>query len=163
MSYDERLKYLNLLSLKYRRLRGDLIQMQTTNQFIRQTILNLLIFFTFSNITFTRGDKFKIIYIERCKTMLRQHYFVHRIVKTWNNTSFETKNAETLNGFKIALDREFINLRFDFDGSQLQLVTDVTDYRAFKDYIVSMLALNIMLCYVMCGFVAQWQTLRLVI
>jgi len=114
MSYDERLKYLNLPSLKYRRLRGDLIQMYKLVHKIDD--FESLDFFTFSNITFTRGDKFKI-YIERCQTTLRQHYFVHRIVKTWNHTSFETKNAETLNGFKIALDREFINLRFDFDGS----------------------------------------------
>ena len=88
MSYDERLKYLNLPSLKYRRLRGDLIQMyKLVHKIYDFESVNI---FTFSNIAFTRGDKYKI-FIERCQTTLRQHYFVHGIVQTWNNTSFATK------------------------------------------------------------------------
>ena len=71
-------------------------------------------FFTFSQTTFTRGDRYKI-FIERCQTSTRQNSFIHRIVHIWNSITFDTKNSDTLNGFKNSVDRELKNLMFDYD------------------------------------------------
>ena len=76
--------------------------------------LNCEHFFTFSQITFTRGDRYKI-FIERSNTRTRQNYFINRIVNIWNNLAFSTKNVDTLNGFKNAVDRELEYLMYDYD------------------------------------------------
>ena len=71
-------------------------------------------FFEYSPITFTRGDKFKI-YITRSSTLFRQNSFILRTATTWNNLLFETKNAESINSFKNAIDRELRELMYDYD------------------------------------------------
>ena len=112
LSYLERLKCLDLPSLKYRRRRGDLIHLFRIVHNIDD--IDASRFFTYSQNTFTRGDKFKI-YIDRHKTNIRRNSFIIRTVSTWNNLKFRTKNAPNLNTFKILLDRELIDFRFLFD------------------------------------------------
>ena len=105
LPYDERLKYLDLPSLKCRRLRGDLIQLYKLVHDVDN--VDSCKFFTFSKTTFTRGDKYKI-YMTRCATALRQNSFINRTLKTWNSLHFESKDADSLNNFKISVDRELV-------------------------------------------------------
>ena len=112
MTYGDRLKYLNLPSLKYRRRRGDLIQLYKIVHNIDN--LNASNFFRYSHNTHTRGDRFKI-YIGRYKTNVRQNVFLARTVSTWNKLSFKTKSANCINSFKNSIDRELKDLKYVYD------------------------------------------------
>ena len=59
-SYEERLNFLRLPSLKYRRLRGDLIQLYKIVHGIDN--IDYKSFFSYSHVNFTRGDSYKIFY-----------------------------------------------------------------------------------------------------
>ena len=112
MTYEERLRFLDLPSLKFRRLRGDLIQLYKLVHCIDD--LKPITFFNYSKTTFTRGDKYKI-YMTRCRTMVRQNSFIHRTLTVWNGLKFEFKDTKTVNGFKASIDRELFHLRFIYD------------------------------------------------
>ena len=71
-------------------------------------------FFEFSPITYTRGDCFKI-FITRCQSSIRQNSLIPRTVKIWNDLKFDTKNVDSVNSFKNALDRDLYSLRFEID------------------------------------------------
>ena len=104
---------MDLPSLKYRRIRGDLIQLYRLVHNLDN--LDAKQFFTYSNITFTRGDRFKI-YMTRCITGIRKNSFMQRTTQTWNSLKFETKNAGSLDRFKMLIDKELTVLRFTYDG-----------------------------------------------
>ena len=112
MSYDDRLRYLKIPSLKYRRIRGDLIQLFKIVHNIDNVDASK--FFKFSHNTSTRGDKFKI-FLERYNTNIRKNYFISRTINLWNSLSFKSKNSGCLNGFKNAIDRELVHLRYVYD------------------------------------------------
>ena len=112
LSYQERLKYLNIPSLKYRRKRGDLIQIFKIVHGIDNISTSL--FFTFSQNSNTRGDKYKI-FVNRYQSNIRQHTLIRRSVHDWNNLSFNTKDSETVNQFKSLLDKDLVHLMFEFD------------------------------------------------
>ena len=112
MSYEERLKYLNLPSLKYRRKRGDLIQLYKLVHSIDNIECGK--FFNYSHVKYTRGDKFKIL-IKSSSTSVRRNSFIFRTVATWNNLKFETKNCNSMNGFKNAVDGELGALKYAYD------------------------------------------------
>ena len=111
LSYEERLKHLDLPSLKYRRIRGNLIQIYRLVHDIDD--LDQSMFITFSK-NITRGDKYKI-YVNRCKTNIRQNFFINGYLRIWNNLCFKTKNADCIDSFKILLDAELWPLRFVYD------------------------------------------------
>ena len=73
--YLERLKYLNLPSLKFRRKRGDLIQIYKIIIIHGMDNLSLSLFLNFSQNVNTRGDKYKI-FVTRCHTNMRQHTLI---------------------------------------------------------------------------------------
>ena len=111
-SYDARLRRLNLPTLKYRRLRGDMIQVynivsgkHTTNPTVD---LNL------SNVSNTRGNIYKL-QLTHIHYNLRKHFFSIRIVAVWNSLPNSIVNAESTNIFKNRLDRFWFNQEFKFD------------------------------------------------
>jgi len=110
--YVERLNRLKLPTLKYRRRRGDLILLYKLVHGLHD--IDYEHFFEYSPITFTRGDKFKI-FMQRCSTNIRQNSFIQRTIKTWNELKFETKNSESINCFKNAIDRDLHALRYEYD------------------------------------------------
>ena len=112
MSYEDRLKSLDLPTLKYRRIRGDLIQLFKVVHNIDN--LNAAHFFKFSHNTSTRGDKFKI-YQERYNTNIRKNYFITRTISIWNKLSYSSKESNSINIFKNAIDKELCHLRYIFD------------------------------------------------
>ena len=103
MSYDERLKYLNLHSLKGRRDRGDLIQIYKIYNGIDDVNFHSL--FSPATSSLTRNSEGKIL-MRHCNTNLRKFYFSNRIISNWNSLPYNVKNANTLNDFKIFIDRD---------------------------------------------------------
>ena len=109
--YRKRLEHLRLPSLKYRRLRGDLIQVYNlfkTDSFYK--------FFTLNTHDTTRDHNFKI-YKKLSKTNTRKHSFSNRprIVNTWNNLSHHTVKAQKVDSFKKFLDGDLFNQLYIFD------------------------------------------------
>jgi len=81
LSYIERLKFLKLPILKFRRLRGDIIEtFKILNGFYDvQVVPNLV-----GNLdNRTRGSMLKLSHI-RCKYYLRKYSFCVRIINAWN-------------------------------------------------------------------------------
>jgi len=111
LSYIERLKYLNLTTLKYRRLRGDLIQ---TFKILKGIdVLNNKIF-EFSEIEHTRNGFLKLkkkLY----NSTTRSNYLCSRITNQWNRLSLKAKMAENTNQFKNLIDIELRELRYVYD------------------------------------------------
>ena len=111
-SYGKRLQFLNLPSLKYRRLRGDLIQVY---KFLHNSKEHdFMKFFTLSTSKSTRGHDLKL-FKHPCKTNLRKYSFTNRIVDTWNNLTNETVHANNLNHFKKLLDYDLKDFYYIYD------------------------------------------------
>ena len=111
-SYIDRLKFLNITTLKYRRLRGDLIQIykiiykhdKVNNNFIE-----------FSDMNSTRNNYLKLKK-NFTKNSIRSNFLTNRITNTWNKLSIPCKEARDINNFKNLIDNELCHLRFDFDN-----------------------------------------------
>ena len=98
MPYGERLQYLNLHSLKGRRIRGDLILVfKIYNKLVDLDYSDL---FKASIYDKTRGSEGKI-YIQHCNTNTRKYSFTNRVAPLWNALPFALKNANTVNDLEI--------------------------------------------------------------
>ena len=109
LPYLERLKSLNLPSLKYRRTRGDLIQVYNLLKHIPNTSLLKL-----SNTKHTRGHEFKL-YRDISETDSRKFSFSQRVVPLWNQLTTNTVNAVNINQFKKLLDENLKDMTYEFD------------------------------------------------
>ena len=110
-SYQERMKILNLPSLKHRRRRGDLIEtFKVLNGFVK--VNNI---FSLSN-SLTRTNS-KKIYTPFCKSQLRKNYLSFRVKPLWNALDQKIVNAPTVNSFKNLLDedKDFKAIKFEYD------------------------------------------------
>lgn len=105
-SYPDRLRYLNLESLQFRRPRADLIQVFKIIQNIDG--LDRSFFFSHDGSSVTRGHHLKIIK-PRARLNLRKNVFSHRVINDWNGLSMETVSAPSINAFKSALSKEWIH------------------------------------------------------
>ena len=108
MSYTERLKLLNLPSLTYRRLRGDMIE---TFKILRgyydsKVSDGILCLHTDRNSRNNRGHSLKL-YKKRCKTKLKQNIFSHRIVNMWNDLPQKVIDAPSIVSFENRLDKHW--------------------------------------------------------
>ena len=112
LPYRERMKRLKLPSLKFRRLRGDLIQMYKIVNGIDD--VDSCKFFTNKPDLRTRHADDRI-YIRHCRLDIRKNVFSFRVAPAWNQLPRTIKNANTLNKFKNLLDKHFHNRMFDFD------------------------------------------------
>ena len=111
----ERLKYLDLYSLKGRRMRGDLIE--TYKIFNGFSDLDSNKFFMPPTLETTRNSD-KKIFIQDHKGKHRTNYFSIRIAPHWNALTNTFKSAKTTNTFKNLLDSD-MKLKesfFEFDG-----------------------------------------------
>ena len=115
MSYMERLKYLDLYSLKGRRLRGDLIE--TYKIFNGLSDLDPSKFFMPPTLETTRNSD-KKIFIQDHKGKHRTNYYSIRIAPHWNALTNTFRSAKTTNTFKNLLDSDMILKEsfFEFDG-----------------------------------------------
>ena len=104
LEYEERLKILNMFSLKYRRLRGDLIEVF---KFVNgQHVGYLKGMFEFNTENRGRSHEHKLI-IKHSRTRLRQSFFSRRVVSHWNNLPGSVANASSLLSFKVRMDEHF--------------------------------------------------------
>jgi hypothetical protein len=116
LSYIDRLKCLNLPTLKYRRIRGDMIEVyKILNKLYDENVLPPLL----RNFdTRTRGNSCKLKVV-RCKYDIRKFSFCNRVVNVWNCLPDFVVNSESLNTFKNNLDKHWkLELfYYDFEAS----------------------------------------------
>ena len=112
MPYIDRLKYLKLSSLAYRRRRRDMI---TVYQIFNNRIdLNWKQFFKLSpTVGLTRGHDLKLFKSQSNKE-LRRNYFSNRVIKDWNSLPYEVIHTNSLNSFKCLLDCYWTDSQYDF-------------------------------------------------
>ena len=114
INYPDRLHQLDLPTLYFRRLRGDMIEcFKIVRNFYDPSVspdLNRAI----SNL---RGHNFKL-YKNRANHEGLRHFFTHRIVDVWNGLPSNVVNAPSTNSFKNRLDICWRNhpLKFDFEA-----------------------------------------------
>ena len=107
LHYEDRLRTLKLFSLKYRRLRGDLIEVF---KFVNgQTTGYLKDMFDFNLEGRNRGHQYKLV-IKRSRTKLRQSFFSRRVVGHWNSLPNRVISAASIQAFKHNLDKHFTEL-----------------------------------------------------
>ena len=106
LPYVDRLIQLKLPTLKYRRARGDMIEVfKILHGFYDNT----------SNINLTphvgvatRGNKYKL-YKKSVKYDLKMHFFTNSVVSLWNSLPDEVVDSNTTNCFKGRLDKFWDN------------------------------------------------------
>nr|XP_054765151.1 uncharacterized protein LOC129271925 [Lytechinus pictus] len=106
-TYTERLKALNLPSLEYRRRRGDMIQVFKIIHGFERIPGDTFFVYATGN---TRGHSLKLSK-PRCLTKIRQDVFSQRIINDWNSLPEEVVTAQTVNSFKIRLDKVWADQR----------------------------------------------------
>ena len=112
MSYRQRLEYLQLPTLKFRRIRGDMIEtFKILNEKYDPDITPCL---QLSKISNTRGNSLKLS-VERTKYNLRKYSFAPRVVSLWNSLPDSIVLSESLNCFKNALDHHWRTEEMFFD------------------------------------------------
>ena len=113
IKYAYRLNYLNLYSMKGRRIRGDLIQTFKIFNNIDDVPVNSI--FTTNNNN-TRNSEGKV-FIKHSSSKIRKHYFSNRVAHIWNLLTPDTKFTDTINKFKNSLDRnpKLVELFKQFD------------------------------------------------
>ena len=104
LSYQQRLQEINLPSLEYRRVRGDLIEVYkiTHNIYDQLSTKSLL---TIDNKKRTRLDtnpyRLTKPQVNKKQSLM---FFTNRIVDLWNNLPLNVVNAESVNVFKNEID-----------------------------------------------------------
>jgi hypothetical protein len=103
MSYEERLRKLNLPTLKYRRIRGDMIEMFKIMTHKYDERVSNFIEMHQSDQT-TRGHQYKIKK-QQVRLNVRKNSFVNRSVDSWNGLPSNVVNAPTVQAFEARLDK----------------------------------------------------------
>ena len=106
LTYTDRLKHLNLPTLKYRRIRGDMIEVYKilTNRYHKDVNLH----FERNLDQRTRGHSQKLVTI-RCHYDLRKFSFGVRVINIWNSLPEKVVSADTVQTFKNRLDKFWRN------------------------------------------------------
>ena len=122
LSYPDRLKKLDLPTLAYRRLRGDMIEtfkIVRSNLGYDQAVVTGLLNRNFDSNT--RGNVYKLE-IQRAKRDIRKYSFSFRVVRPWNSLPNDVVLSPTVNTFKHRLDRHWKDQLIKFDYTeQLQV------------------------------------------
>ena len=102
LTYKDRLIKLGLPTLRFRRVRGDLIEIFKiiTGIYDKSTSVEL----RFSTSTTTRGNRFKLA-TQCVKYDLRKYFFINRVTPIWNSLPDEVVTAPSVNSFKKRLDK----------------------------------------------------------
>jgi ribonucleases P/MRP protein subunit RPP40 len=109
LSYKERLRKLKLPTLKYRRVRGDMIQVfKILHGIYDDSVVPNL---TLNSDSRTRGNAYKLKH-QYAKYDLRKFSFTFRVVSVWNNLPDTVVCSQSVNSFKNGLDRFWANQEF---------------------------------------------------
>ena len=109
LTYEERLRELQLPSLKHRRRRGDMIY--AYKLITGQMNINKEDFLEISQLT-TRGHHFKI-YKRYASKLPRVRTFSNRIVEDWNALPPEIVKSKSIISFKSKLDEYWGDAMYD--------------------------------------------------
>ena len=101
ISYERRLKELNMFSLETRRKRGELIETFKIIQGFENIDSNKLFSFN-TNITRSNGYK---IHLPVARTEIYRNFFTYKVINAWNNLSEEIVNSPSVNVFKNRIDK----------------------------------------------------------
>lgn len=101
LAYQDRLKRLNLYSIKGRLLRSDLIKLWKA--FDSDGDLNLLSLFERQYHATTRGHRHKVS-LPRCHSDTFRRFLSVRTVELWNNLPANVVEAQNITTFKARLD-----------------------------------------------------------
>ena len=110
MSYEQRLRKLKLPTLKFRRIRGDIIE---TYKFVHG-IYDKSFPLDFALQSGTRGNIFKLS-TEHIRYDLRKYSFCHRIVGVWNSLPQHVVTAPSVDSFKNRLDKFWMHQNVMYD------------------------------------------------
>jgi hypothetical protein len=137
MKYEDRLRACKLPTLKFRRLRGDMIESYKIITGKYDTI-NAPPFELNNNSMGTRGNDFKIIK-SRSRYDLRKHFFTNRVADIWNSLPNHVVNARSTNTFKNRLDEFWMeqeivfNFKAEISGtgsrSEGRVMNDENEYK----------------------------------
>jgi hypothetical protein len=107
LPYTERLRQCKLPTLSYRRIRGDMIEVYKiiTGKYDSSVAPSLPV--VGRNVV-TRGNDLRLA-ASRTKYDLRKYFFTNRVVNVWNSLPNYVVKAETINTFKIRLDKFWEN------------------------------------------------------
>ena len=103
MSYEERLKHLDIYSIKDRLMRGDMILMYRIMKDdinIRKTDL-----FSLKEHSRTRGHHLKVHTGPPCKLDIRNKFFSQRVIEPWNTLPEYVVCSSTIDAFKHNYDK----------------------------------------------------------
>ncbi len=115
LPYEERLKKLNLPSLSYRRMRGDMVEVYKYCHGLYN--VDKKPFKPMSEIneeSTTRDNGFKI-YKDKSNTATRANFFGNRVANIWNSLPTAVVQAPSLNSFKNRLDKHWEPYMFTED------------------------------------------------
>ena len=102
LSYEERLRKINIPTLAYRRIRGDMIETyEILSEKYDPEVSNFINLRDDSN---TRGHIYKINK-SRARLNVRKYSFCMRIVDQWNSLPSDVVEAKTVNSFERRLDK----------------------------------------------------------
>lgn len=116
LSYPERLKKLNLPTLAYRRLRGDMIETYKIIKGIydKESASFLKMWTDIAQRDIGRGHGMRL-YLQRSIKPVRKNSFGVRIVNIWNNLPENVVNSPNVNTFKNRLDKHWENQEILFN------------------------------------------------
>jgi len=107
--YEERLRVLQLPTLRCRQLREDMIQLYkyVNNKYDTNFVLQLQYKSMLEKRYYTRGHRYKLV-PQLCKYDLRKHFFVNRLLKLWNSLPDDVVWACSVSSFKRRLDLNLV-------------------------------------------------------
>ena len=116
LSYEQRLRELNLPTLKFRRYRGDMIEMfKIANGYYDPQITDFIKWRrSYIQREASRGNKSKLL-IQRPRLDIRKYSFTVRVAAVWNSLPDSVVTAKNVNTFKNRLDRLWNNQEVKFD------------------------------------------------
>ena len=95
LAYEEKLTKIEIPSMKYRRMRCDMIMVDKVLNGYEPLLEHL---FEVHNNSITRGHNFKLKK-PPFKTTIHQHFFNNRVANNWNSLLFDVVNATSINSF----------------------------------------------------------------
>ena len=109
LDYKDRLKELNMFSVRRRYVRGDMIQVY--KMFTGRDDIDINDFFEVLGEGRTRGHN-KKLKVRYGRLDCRKFFFSYRVVDLWNKLSYDTVNSIKLDDFKTLLDRDMTRLNY---------------------------------------------------
>ena len=113
MEYNERLKKLKMPALKYRRMRGDMIEVFKIINGIYDP-LTTVDMFELNTTSNARGHS-KNMKKKTSRLNVRKYTFAVRIVEIWNSLPESVIQAKTVKQFEIGLDEHWKHQECEYD------------------------------------------------